>query len=101
MAAAAAASAPEEAKTIYLIRHGVTEMNVYLSINNWARSAAAAGRRRSREGAPFPRAKCRLSGAHAARSAAALVVHALRRGALRALLLRVCGLRARAACAGD
>ena len=36
-AASAAAPPPEEAKTIYLIRHGVTEMNVYLSINNWAR----------------------------------------------------------------
>ena len=36
-AAAASAAAAEEGKTIYLIRHGMTEMNVYLSINSWSR----------------------------------------------------------------
>jgi hypothetical protein len=40
--AAASAPEPEPAKTIHLIRHGVTEMNVYLSVNNWARRVRLA-----------------------------------------------------------
>ena len=60
-AAAASAPEPEPAKTIHLIRHGVTEMNVYLSVNNWARRVSSEQRI----------SVCRCSGARLPASSAA------------------------------